>query len=108
MAVKKPELPGCKSGFFFMPDMTPNSWAKRKCNFQSVQYSQWQTTKKLQYFRDNFDRMKYDEYSLNGWFVGSEAAESACKCVVQQRLDRWGMHWSLKGVPFINGLKVAE
>ena len=48
--------------------------------------------KKLQYFRDNFDRMKYDEYILNGWFIGSGVVESACKCVVQQRLDRSGMH----------------
>ena len=53
--------------------------------------------KKLQYFRDNFDRMKYDEYTLNGWFIGSGVVESACKCVVQQRLDLSGMHWSLKG-----------
>ena len=53
--------------------------------------------RKLQYFRDNFDRMKYDEYILNGCFIGSGVVESACKCVVQQRLDLSGMHWSLKG-----------
>ena len=27
--------------------------------------------KKLQYYRDNYDRMKYDEYVLRGWFIGS-------------------------------------
>ena len=53
--------------------------------------------RKLQYFRDNYDRMKYDEYVLNGWFIGSGVVESGCKCVVQQRLDLSGMHWSLKG-----------
>ena len=53
--------------------------------------------KKLQYFRDNFDRMRYNEYTLNGWFIGSGVVESACKCVVQQRLDLSGMHWSLRG-----------
>ena len=53
--------------------------------------------RELRYFRDNFDRMKYDEYILNGWFIGSGVVESACKCVVQQRLDLSGMHWSLKG-----------
>ena len=53
--------------------------------------------RKLQYFRDNYDRMKYDEYILNGWFIGSGVVESGCKCVVQQRLDLSGMHWSLKG-----------
>ncbi len=53
--------------------------------------------RKLQYFRDNFDRMKYDEYILNGWFIGSGVVESACTCVVQQRLALSGMNWSLKG-----------
>lgn len=53
--------------------------------------------KKLQYFRDNYDRMKYDEYNCNGWFTGSGVVESGCKCVVQQRLDLSGMHWSLTG-----------
>ena len=57
--------------------------------------------KKLQYYRDNYDRMKYDEYILNGWFIGSGVVESGCKCVVQQRLDLSGMHWSLKGAEAI-------
>ena len=56
-----------------------------------------EVNKKLQYFRDNFDRMKYDEYIVNGWFIGSGVVESGCKCVVQQRLDLSGMHWSLEG-----------
>ena len=63
--------------------------------------------RKLQYFRDNFDRMKYDEYILNGWFMGSSVVESACKCVVQQRLYLSGMHWSLKGAA-ANNTKVAK
>lgn len=53
--------------------------------------------KKLQYYRDNFDRMKYDEYAQRIWFVGSGVVESGCKCVVQQRLDNSGMHWSVDG-----------
>ena len=53
--------------------------------------------RKLQYYRDNYDRMKYGEYILNGWFIGSGVVESGCKCVVQQRLDLSGMHWSLQG-----------
>ena len=53
--------------------------------------------RKLQYYRDNYDRMKYDEYILKGWFIGSGVVESGCKCVVQQRLDLSGMHWSLWG-----------
>jgi len=53
--------------------------------------------KKLQYYRDNFDRMEYRKYSENGWFVGSGVVESGCKCVVRQRLDNSGMHWSVDG-----------
>ena len=32
--------------------------------------------KKLQYYRDNYDRMKYDEYILNGWFIGCGSTSS--------------------------------
>lgn len=53
--------------------------------------------RKLQYYRDNYDRMRYDEYILNGWFIGSGVVESGCKCVVQQRLGLSGMHWSPRG-----------
>jgi len=53
--------------------------------------------KKLQYYRDNFDRMAYRKYTENGWFIGSGVVESGCKCVVQQRLDNSGMHWSVYG-----------
>lgn len=53
--------------------------------------------KKLNYYIENMDRMHYDEYTDNRWFVGSGVVESGCKCVVQQRLDLSGMHWSVKG-----------
>ena len=56
-----------------------------------------EVNKKLQHFQGNYDRMKYDEYILKGWFIGSGVIESGCKCVVQQSLDRSGMHWSLEG-----------
>ena len=41
--------------------------------------------------------MKYDEYRANGWFYGSGAMESGCKCVVGQRFKQSGMIWSLGG-----------
>lgn len=53
--------------------------------------------KQLQYYRDNLDRMEYDKYVQNGWFIGSGVVESGCKCVVQQRLKLSGMHWSVDG-----------
>lgn len=51
----------------------------------------------LRSVRDNFDRMNYGEYSDKFWFVGSGVVESGCKCVVQQRMDNSGMHWSIDG-----------
>ena len=53
--------------------------------------------KEYKYFRSNKDRMKYDEYRENGWFYGSGAMESGCKCVVGQRFKQSGMIWSLHG-----------
>ena len=53
--------------------------------------------KEYKYFRRNKDRMKYDEYRANGWFYGSGAMESGCKCVVGQRFKQSGMIWSLDG-----------
>lgn len=54
-------------------------------------------TREYKYFLGNKDRMKYDEYRANGWFYGSGAMESGCKCVVGQRFKQSGMIWSLKG-----------
>ena len=64
--------------------------------------------RKLQYYRDNYDRMRYDEYILNGWFIGSGVVESGCKCVVQQRLGLSGMHWSLKGAEALLPLRTLH
>ena len=61
--------------------------------------------KKLNYYRENIDRMHYDEYILKGWFVGSGVVESGCKCVVKQRLGNSGMHWSLKGAEPVLGIR---
>ena len=61
--------------------------------------------KKLNYYRENADRMHYDEYILKGWFIGSGVVESGCKCVVKQRLDNSGMHWSITSAEQILGLR---
>jgi len=53
--------------------------------------------KEYKYFRSNKERMKYDVYRANGWFYGSGAMESGCKCVVGQRFKQSGMIWSLNG-----------
>lgn len=69
----------------------------RKIEELETEKNRAELEKKLQYYRDNFDRMNYGEYSEKFWFVGSGVVESGCKCVVQQRMDNSGMHWSIDG-----------
>ena len=54
--------------------------------------------REFNYYRQNQDRMKYDIYSANGWFIGSGVIESGCKTIVCQRFKQSGMIWSLNGV----------
>jgi hypothetical protein len=49
------------------------------------------------YIRNNLERMKYPEYLSKGWQIGSGAVESACKTVINQRLNMGGMRWGETG-----------
>lgn len=49
------------------------------------------------YFRNNLHRMDYPRYVARGWHIGSGAIESACKNVINQRLNGTGMRWSERG-----------
>jgi hypothetical protein len=50
-----------------------------------------------EYIEHNRKRINYKEYKEKGYIVGSGAIESANKTVVQRRLKRAGMRWSVKG-----------
>ena len=41
--------------------------------------------------------MEYLEYLAEGWCIGSGGVESACKTVVNQRLELAGMRWGEDG-----------
>lgn len=62
----------------------------------------------LRYFKDNVDRMHYDEYIKDGLFIGSGPVESGCKTVLGARLKQSGMFWSLKGAKGIIPLRTLE
>jgi hypothetical protein len=51
----------------------------------------------LTYFRNHSPRMKYPEYLKHGWQIGTGAVESACKIVINQRLNMGGMRWGEEG-----------
>jgi hypothetical protein len=56
---------------------------------------QYDTT--THYIRNNLERMKYPEYLRQGWQIASGGIESACKTVVNQRLNMGGMRWCEEG-----------
>jgi hypothetical protein len=51
----------------------------------------------LTYFRNHVGRMNYPEYLQRGWQIGSGAVESACKKVINRRLNMGGMRWGEAG-----------
>lgn len=53
--------------------------------------------KGLGYFKENAKLMRYAEFRLAGYFVGSGVVEAGCRTVIGQRLKHSGMFWSLRG-----------
>lgn len=51
----------------------------------------------LTYFRNHHSRMDYPTYLAKGWQIATGAVESACKTVVNQRLNMGGMRWGETG-----------
>lgn len=49
------------------------------------------------YLRNNLHRTDYPRYVSQGWQIGSGTIESACKNVVNHRLNGTGMRWSEHG-----------
>jgi len=71
--------------------------------------SKWNDMRKaLKYFRDNVDRMHYDEYVKAGLFIGSGPVESGCKTVLGARMKQSGMFWSLRGAKGMIPLRTLE
>jgi hypothetical protein len=53
--------------------------------------------KLCQYLRNNLHRTNYPRYAACGWHIGSGSIESACKNVINARLNGPGMRWSPHG-----------
>jgi hypothetical protein len=53
--------------------------------------------KRLRYFHDNAEGMRYAQFRHAGYFVGSGVVEAGCRTVIGQRLKHSGMFWSLRG-----------
>jgi len=59
--------------------------------------AQEQYDKASTYFRNHHDRMDYPTYLAKGWQIATGAVESACKTVINQRLNMGGMRWGETG-----------
>jgi hypothetical protein len=59
----------------------------------------------LTYYRNHSARMNYPEYLRRGWQIGTGAVESACKRLINQRLNMGGMRWSEHGGSAVANLR---
>jgi hypothetical protein len=64
--------------------------------------------RKLGYFRNNADRMRYQHFRDLGMFTGSGAIEGGIKAIVVQRAKQAGMHWSVSGAASILALRTQH
>ena len=59
----------------------------------------------LFYFAARSDYMKYDEYLVAGYPIGSGVVEGACRHLVKDRMEQAGMRWRIAGAQAILGLR---
>lgn len=67
-----------------------------------------ETQRRLNYFRNNLDAMRYDVFRSKGMFIGSGVIEAGCKTVVGDRCKKSGMFWSEQGAENILTLRIAK
>lgn len=58
-----------------------------------------------QYIGNNLYRMDYPRYEKAGWQIGSGNIESACKTVINQRLNGGGMRWRERGTNTVSHIR---
>jgi hypothetical protein len=49
------------------------------------------------YFQNNAQRMRYDEYLQAGYPIASGVIEGACRHIIKDRMEQGGMRWTLEG-----------
>ncbi len=57
------------------------------------------------YFRNQHHRMDYPAYLAKGWQIGSGPVESACKLVINSRMNGAGMRWGHQGADAMGHLR---
>ena len=61
----------------------------------------------IEYFENNKERMRYDEYIRKGYPIGSGNVESACRYLIKDRMERTGMRWKFPGAQSILSMRAT-
>jgi len=65
-------------------------------------------SKVITYLKNHKQYMKYDEYLLNGYTIGSGIVESACGHLVANRMEIAGARWGINGAETILKMRSIE
>ena len=66
-------------------------------NTRLAKVKQKEVRKAVTYFENHRDLMKYDEYLARGYPIATGVIESACKHIVQNRMEKAGAKWTEPG-----------
>ena len=61
--------------------------------------------KRINYFAERQEQMRYGEFRRQGLFVGSGVIEAGCKTLIGKRLKQSGMFWSVAGANAITAAR---
>jgi hypothetical protein len=64
-------------------------------------------TCEIGYFEGNAERMMYDSFRKEGYFIGSGVVEAGCKTVVGKRAKQSGMFWRIDGAQNILDIRCS-
>jgi hypothetical protein len=78
-------------------------------NIKRIGKNSEKTNQLINYYSNNKDRMKYQDYVKIGCgIIGSGAIESAHRTLVQKRMKQSGQRWSCKGAQNMLNLRVVR
>jgi len=60
------------------------------------------------YFENNAERMRYDEYLRAGYPIATGVIEGACRHVIKDRMEQGGMRWTLEGAQAMLNLRAVN
>lgn len=67
--------------------------------------SRRQGIKRIAYFSERAEQMRYAEFKRQGFFIGSGVIEAGCKTVIGKRLKGSGMFWTVSGANAITAAR---